>query len=324
MQENDPLAHQYDFSKIAVDSAREQSRREAVQALSAAVEASQTTAVARTEAITNAFSGVMMMGTRFTTSGGELSLTLAYDEFKSQDGAVIESRILRIATGRRSRADIFSGFGHYDEGSMMSSLLSRMTGSNGSENQDEVFLLAPMSKGQETITNNNLKFGALLTGEGVTEFFKLLPLNQVAEADQPLKVRLMLGSARIEDSLAQQMVVGVRLSPVEEQSLAFEFTSAAAKLKAMAPVPKKTLPSPSSYLLPGIKDRHHDHPAAHRYDGFGKLPELPELIQRPAITYIIPPKDLDSKIHKETIVPVEPEDPSNDDSATPPAKDPEA
>src|SRR5882757_8464340 len=195
MQEDNPLARAYNFDQISIDAAREQSRSAVIPALDAEFTRANSKAIKVNQDVASLVRGVMFLGAGISRMLGSAEISEPYDEFSGlssistqtsanaeawadeEVGEVFESRIVRVNLGANPSVGVLgTGLGGRSR-SFMESL-----GINLEEKSDKIFLLAVTAKDQNGIGQENIKYGAVQTSDGATEYFKYKPARELNEA----------------------------------------------------------------------------------------------------------------------------------------------
>lgn len=244
MQENDPLARGYNFDQIAIDSVREQYRRETFNELSTTLGKLNRQRIEPNQALTELLSGVSTVGVSISGTLNRIELSEPYDSFTRNDGVVIDSRILTASSDGMNAHGVFdTPFGYSRGGLAMSSMAVALGLGGSARGNEKVLLLTAMSEDQQIIGRENCAFGAVQARDGHTEYFRLGTIVEIDEADLPKKIQAMIEALRSygQEDVANDMVVAIKLDPVQEQALIGEFQKATKVLEAKGELRRQEL-----------------------------------------------------------------------------------
>ena len=262
MDEQDPLARHYDFDAINVDAAREQARRTSFNIVRSAIERAPSSRLPRSVDYSTIVSSLLTLGMPFSTAIDTVNLFGPYDSFEFElpigkdpsvtpalqaleDKLTTEGDYVASAQGTKIESYLMHISTHYPFVPGRDELPINTLGRESSYytytdrtfelpvQSDNILLLVARAKGQQTVSLNNVKVGALQTRDGRTEFFKLMQLSDVEEIDRSLlleNLRLSVG----DDPINRKILVAVRLNALDELSLANEFEKAAQAFKVQS------------------------------------------------------------------------------------------
>jgi hypothetical protein len=222
MQENDPIAHGYNFEAIAAESVRHENRKEAVEALQSALENSSQSELSISQELKAVAQSMLFIDGTFNPYNLAAYCSPVYDS-DTVHRVEIESKIISISNHPTRKA------------SGMALLALNMMPDTPSleeeEDKNKMYLIAATAKGQTSIATFNLCYGALVHEDGNTVFFKLKKYGELDEEEKPIVVKQVAAKLGVEDSIADKTLVAVPTKPDKEQLIISEFSKVVLKIK---------------------------------------------------------------------------------------------
>ena len=234
MQEDDPLAQGYDFEKITVESFKEEARRQSVSGLIHAISRSEVKGYKPTGDISEIMSGISALNHDINYDIRDISITEHYDTFTAASGTEVESRIVQITTG--GKHSVFEEK-YYSFGGQLERQARLRDAS------DKILLLVATATGQEGFTKSNVRYGAIQRADGLTEFFKIAPLDELDESELPSMISIAITTGGLDGDSLKTLLLAAKITPIEEQALIGEFARATKALTAAAEAKEAAAPA---------------------------------------------------------------------------------